>query len=161
MRGFLELQIDALNLRIDRFAENGYDRQTIEMGDTTYSLLGAPIDDGGHYEAPYAWTIQAILTLQEWHLLQAIFRQQEFRRRTITNYAVRLHDTINKHVDVSATPSRLTVPGTLATALPGDGVAYFAQFDVRLLQPKATIGQNQVYPYTVQFLLKELDRVAV
>jgi hypothetical protein len=161
MPGSLKLSIDAFELEIFRFEENGYDRQTVEMGDTTYSLLGAAIDDGGHYEAPYFWTIAARLSVDDWHLLQAMFRRQEIKRRTTQSYAIRVQDKILRHVEDVAVPTRAIVPGTTANPLPLVGaVAYFAQFDVRMLQPAMTIGQNQKLPYAVRFVLKELDRVA-
>lgn len=161
MPGSLKLSIDAFELEIFRFEENGYDRQTVEMGDTTYSLLGNPIDDGGHYEAPYFWTIAARLSVDDWHLLQAMFRRQELKRRTTQNYAIRCNDKILRHVEDVAVPTRAIVAGTTARPLPLVGaVAYFAQFETRLFQPVTKIGQNQQYPHEVRFVLKELDRVA-
>lgn len=161
MPGSLKLSIDTFELEIFRFEENGYDRQMSEMGDTTYSPLGSPIDDGGHYEAKYFWTIGARLSVDEWHMLQAIFRRQEAKRRTTQNYAIRINDKILRHVEDVATPTQSLVSGTTANPLPVVGaVAYFAQFDARLFQPVATIGQNQVLPYAVRFVLKELGKVA-
>jgi hypothetical protein len=161
MPGSLKLSIDTFTLEIFRFEENGYDRMPVEMGDTTYSLLGAPIDDGGHYEAPYMWTIGARLSVDDWHMLQAMFRRQELKRRTTQNYAIRVDDRILRHVEDVAVPTRAIVAGETVRPLPLVGaVAYFARFDARLFQPNATIGQNQKLPYAVRFVLKELDKVA-
>lgn len=161
MTGSLKLSIDDFALEIIRFEENGYDRQMTEMGDTTYSLLGNPIDDGGHYEAKYFWTIGARLNVDDWHMLQAIFRRQELKRRTTQNYAIRINDRILRHVDDVAAPTRALVVGETVRPLPLVGaVAYFAQFQGRLFQPTVAVGQNQLYPYAVRFVLKELDKVA-
>lgn len=159
MPGSLKLTIDSFTVSLYKFAENGYERMTASNGDTTYSLLGAAVDDGGHYEPKHIWTIGTICTKEEWAIIEAIFQRQERKRRSIQDYSVLIHDTIQYFQEDVVLPSRQPVPLSQPQLIPGGGVSYFAQFKGRLFEPTCILGSNQKTPCSVRFVLKETDKV--
>jgi hypothetical protein len=160
MPGSLKLILDSFSVDLIRFAENGYERIFAQTGDTTYSLLGTAIDDGGHHEPKHLWTIGAVCTQEQWQIINAIFQRQERNRRNQQDYSILIHDTIQYYNEDIPIASRQPVPLSQLQLIPGGGVRYFAQFKARMFEPTATIGSNQKFPYSVRFVLKETDRVS-
>lgn len=161
MAAGLTLSIDNFTATITQFDKNGYERIPEEAGELEYSVTGAAIDDGPAYEHKLVWTIQGFADSATARQINLIWQRAERKRRTNQSYAVRLADAIEPFdEDVAAVSrTRAIVAGTQVTSIVGGGISYFAQFDVRIFQPKIVPSGNGLLSHNVSFVLRELDKV--
>lgn len=150
----LTLSISGISVTLKRFMS--YDRILADTGQTEYSITGAPLDSGPVYEPKHIWTISAMVTLQEWHGINAIFGECDRLRRTQGNYRITVDDSIQDFIE-QGTRTRAITSGGTEIVFTG-GVAYPARFYARMLEPKSQWQRNGLYPYTTSFVLRELDK---
>lgn len=149
---------DSYILTLREFLANGYELTLADAGDVEYGLSGSVVD-GPAFEPKRVWTIQAPMTRQQWRMLKLIFQRSEsIRQQPPNDFSIRVYDYIEPCVEDQTTPSRAVAPEGSVTAI-DDGIEYPGQFNVRLFQPKAVPWGNALQPYSVSFVMKELDRV--
>jgi hypothetical protein len=122
----IRIAIDTNAIEIRRFLE--YSRSAAGAGNTTYSLVGTPIDTGLQHEPKMVWEIAAIVSEETKNMLELIYAISDQRRRTLQNYSVVLHDTISPIVEAAPTNTRAIVPTHSAEAVGLGGLSYYAQF---------------------------------
>lgn len=143
----------------------GYDRRQIRidgadaLGEVSYSAAGTPILDGPAVANKHRWQISAYMSEELYWALLALHADQESRLRNFANWQILLADQKARVVDFGAR-TRAIVEGTTEQAIADGGVAYFAQFQVRLGAPKGEPVSNPNYPWLVRFGLSELEVVA-
>lgn len=150
----LTLSISGISVALKRFVS--YDRILADTGQTEYSIVGTPLDSGPVYEPKHIWTIGAMVTIEQWWALGAIFGECDRQRRTQGNYRITVDDSIQDFVEQGARTRALAAGGT-QTSFTG-GASYPARFYARMFEPKSQWQRNQLYPYVTSFVLKELDK---
>lgn len=150
----LTLSISSISVTLKRFVS--YDRIPADTGQTEYSIVGTPLDSGPVYEPKHIWTISAMVTIEQWRALGAIFGECDRLRRTQGNYRITVDDSIQDFIEQQYR-SRALVPGGEQKYFTG-GVSYPARFHARMFEPKSQWQKNQLYPYVASFVLRELDK---
>jgi hypothetical protein len=150
----LTLSINSISVTLKRFVS--YDRILADTGQTEYSIVGTPLDSGPVYEPKHIWTISAMVTIEQWRALGAIFGECDRLRRTQGNYRIIVDDSIQDFIEQQYR-SRAIVAGGTQTSFTG-GVSYPARFYARMFEPKSQWQRNQLYPYVANFVLRELDK---
>ena len=150
----LTLSISGISVTCKRFVS--YDRILADTGATEYSIVGTPLDSGSVYEPKHIWTIGAMVTLEQWYGIGAIFGECDRLRRQQGNYRITVDDSIQDFIE-QGYKSRALVPGGEQKYFTG-GVAYPARFYARMFEPKSQWQRNGVYPYVANFVLRELDK---
>jgi len=131
------------------FLDGNDDTGTVEYsGAGTPRILGSP--------RKHLWTLQAILTGDQLRSLQGIHSYQRQLEAQNHPFAVTVYDEIRETVD-HGPRQRAIAPGTLETPIPGGGVAYHAQYAVRLGFPLASPKKNHHYPWRVSWQMSELE----
>ena len=129
-----------------------------DTGTVEYSSAGTPRILGSPRK--YLWTLQAILTGDQLRSLQGMQSyQRHLESQNQAAFAVRFYDQIREAVD-HGPRQRAIAPNTLETPIPGGGVAYYAQYAVRLGFPLATPQKNHHYPWRVDWQMSELEAIA-
>jgi hypothetical protein len=152
------LSIGDLSVPLTRF-ESFPERKLANTGETNYSIIGTPVDDGPYYEPKHIWSAIAEVTQEEYRLLWAIFKYSDGLRRNQGNYRITLDDTLEPFIEYGAR-TRAIVPGQPEVNFSG-WVEYPARFYVRMFEPTARFQRNTVYPWRVSFTLKELDKFVI
>ncbi|HYX19156.1 MAG TPA: hypothetical protein VE944_33350 [Nostoc sp.] len=150
----LTLSISGISVTLKRFVS--YDRILADTGQTEYSIVGTPLDSGPVYEGKHLWTISAMVMIDQWWGLGAIFGECDRLRRTQGNYRITVDDSIQDFIEQGARTRALAFGGT-TTSFTG-GVSYPARFYARMFEPKSQWQKNQLYPYVASFVLRELDK---
>ncbi|WP_445634553.1 hypothetical protein NSTC745_06374 [Nostoc sp. DSM 114161] len=150
----LTLAISGISVTLKKFIS--YDRVLADTGQTEYGIVGTPLDSGPFYEPKHIWTISAIVTLQEWRALGAIFGECDRLRRTQGNYRITVDDSIQDFIEQATRTRALAAGGTQTTFM--GGVSYPARFYARMFEPRSQWQRNQLYPYVASFVLRELDK---
>ncbi|MEH2201179.1 hypothetical protein [Nostoc sp.] len=150
----LALSISGISVTLKRFVS--YDRLLADTGQTEYSIVGTPLDSGPFYEPKHIWTISAMVTIEQWRALGAIFGECDRLRRTQGNYSIIVDDSIQDFIEQGAGTRAIAAGGT-RTYFTG-GVSYPARFYARMFEPKSQWQRNQLYPYVASFVLRELDK---
>lgn len=154
----LTLTIDSLTVALGRFAGSaGYQRLLAQFGEAERSAYGASILDGPGYEEMHLWTINAVCTLEEKYLVEAIQFRCEKKRRSFLDPAVLVVDRI-QHLVEDSPRTRAIASGAAEIAVPGGAVAYFGQFSCYLNNLK--IDRYGAIDYLCSFTLTELAKVA-
>ncbi|MFN6572375.1 hypothetical protein [Dendronalium sp. ChiSLP03b] len=151
----LTLTIGDISTTLKRFTS--YDRTLADTGVTDYSIVGTPLDSGPVHEPKHIWTISAMVTLEQWLALGAIFGECDRLRREQGNYRILVEDSIQDFIE-QGTRTRAIAAGGSETTFTG-GVAYPAKFYARMFEPRSQWQVNQLYPYVASFVLRELDKV--
>ncbi|WP_414755548.1 hypothetical protein [Anabaena sp. CCY 9910] len=133
---YLQLSISGTTVQLRKFAE--YNRAIADTGQTEYSIAGTPLDSGPAYEPKRIWTVSAMATMAQWQDLMRIFAECDRLRRDNGNYRIALEDRIEQVVS-------------------NTGVASWGSFYVRMFEPRSQHQRNQLYPYIISFVLRELD----
>ena len=156
----LILTLDGIESRLSTFLPNGYEQTFVASSELNYSLNGTPLVDGIAYESKRVLTIGAVCTAQNKTALLQIFQRSERKRRTqAAGFGIIVHDLIGSVVeDVSRT--RALANGATVLPLAGGGCEYFAQFEYQLYEPKVVPTGNGILTHQVNFVLKELRKVA-
>jgi hypothetical protein len=150
----LTLSISGISVNLKRFVS--YDRTLADTGVTEYSIVGTPLDSGPFYEPKHIWTISAMVTIEQWRALGAIFGECDRLRRQQGNYRITVDDSIQDFVEQGAR-TRAIASGGSQTSFTG-GVSYPARFYARMFEPRSQWQRNQLYPYVTGFVLRELDK---
>jgi hypothetical protein len=150
----LTLSVSNISVTLKRFVS--YDRILADTGQTEYSIVGTPLDSGPVYEPKHIWTISAMVTIEQWRALGAIFGECDRLRRTQGNYRITVDDSIQEFIE-QGTRTRALASGGVQAYFTG-GVAYPARFYARMLEPKSQWQKNQLYPYVASFVLRELEK---
>lgn len=150
----LTLSISSISVTLKRFIS--YDRILADTGLTEYSIVGTPLNSGPFYEPKHIWTVSAMVTIEQWRALGAIFGECDRLRRTQGNYSITVDDSIQDFIE-QGTRTRALAAGGTQTYFTG-GVAYQARFYARMFEPKSQWQKNQLYPYVTSFVLRELDK---
>lgn len=150
----LSLSISGISVILKRFVS--YDRVLADTGQTEYSIVGTPLDSGPVYEPKHIWTISAMVTIEQWRALGAIFGECDRLRRTQGNYSITVHDSIQDFIE-QGYRTRGLASGGAETYFTG-GVSYPARFYARMFEPKSQWQRNGLYPYVASFVLRELDK---
>lgn len=153
----LTLTLDALTLTLGRFADNGYQRLLAQFGEAERSAYGASILDGPAYEEIHLWTINAVCTLEEKFLAEAIQFRCEKKRSNLQDPAILVVDKIQHFVEDNPR-TRAIAAGATEITVPGGSVAYFGQFSCYMNNLK--IDRYGARDYLCSFSLIELAKVA-
>ncbi|QKQ75595.1 hypothetical protein [Nostoc sp. TCL240-02] len=150
----LTLSISGISVNLKRFVS--YDRILADTGQTEYSIVGTPLDSGPFYEPKHIWTISAMVTIEQWRGLGAIFGECDAKRRNQGNYSITVDDSIQDFIEQGARTRALAAGGSQTTFT--GGVSYPARFFARMFEPKSQWQRNHLYPYVASFVLRELDK---
>jgi hypothetical protein len=110
----------------------------IEFTNISHSATGVAIATGTFYEPRFNWQLTAVLTEEEFKVLQGLWYRSELQRRTFrANPGIVLVDAINPYVENSP-PTRAIAPGTTANFRLDGLVDYFAVWKVWITSFKAS-----------------------
>ena len=159
----LSLVFAPYSLVIQRSLITSCDRRVVRFdgnevtGTVEYSALGTPVIRGS--EEKHLWTVEAFLALDQWRTIQGLQRLQTVQEDARQPSGIVLIDGLHEYIDPVAR-SRAIAPGASESPVVGGGVAYFAQFEVRLGAPTATPVKNTTYPWKATWQMAELGRIA-
>lgn len=125
-------------------------------GAVEYSALGTPVIRGS--EEKHLWTVESFLTLDQYRTIQGLQRWQTLQESARQPSGIVLVDGLHEYIDPVAR-SRAIAPGASEFPVVGGGVAYFAQFEVRLGAPTAQPIQNTTYPWKATWQMAEMGRI--
>lgn len=139
-------------VQISRFADKRLPRVRVNPAAIDYNASGSPVLRGSQFEAKFLWSINALLTPEEYGLLQLIYGESEAARRQFLDPTILLDDQTEQIYESAR--SRALVPGTGATDLVG-AVAYYARFGCFFVRPPEGVEAGNYYQ--VQASLAELE----
>lgn len=158
----LALSLGSLSLNIARFRESAYIRTQPREGGLTYTTAGTAIDDGTSYELPMIWTVSCYLNENEVRILQAMWFEQEYLKRSSQNADILIHDSTLEHTE-RYPATRAQVPATTATIIGANAyISYFAQFKGRIQsQPtlEVSVKDGSLKKFVAVFTLLETSKV--
>ncbi|MBD2073922.1 hypothetical protein H6F86_08470 [Phormidium sp. FACHB-592] len=150
----LILTLDGIECKLTDFFVNGYEHNSADSADLSYSLNGTPLVDGILYEPKRVLMIGAFGTEADRVALLQIFQRSERKRcPQQAGFGIIVHNLISSVVeDIALT--RVLATGAIEASLPGGGCEYFAQFEYQVFQPKVEESGNGFHTHLLKFVLK-------
>lgn len=160
--GTLDLSIAALSLSLKNFTTDEYPRigASGQENNVIYTATGSIAGNGKSHEPKHLWSINVVCTATEEALLNLIWAEHDYLRRTNADANILVYDKTQYFYEQSPR-SRALAPTTTATNYPTVSpthVYYFAQF--KAWMPERPKFSNSGVKRIASFTLLETDKVS-
>ena len=157
MSSYLELSINGLTARFDRFINDTLpriDATEESVSGVNYTASGVAVILAPSYDSFSLWNAEVICTRENYETLKLIYLESNYQIRNNGNYNILITDTTQLYEE-RGSRTRALAPDTTETARTFY-VLYFAQFyGVMLAKPEFKLQGNG---YVAQFTLQETDK---
>lgn len=156
MSAYISLVLGDLSITIERrFISDDIPRMTIEGPKPERSADGTDIDFGSAYEDPFLLVFTALLDPPDDELVNALYMEQQRRRRLGLDYSILAIDTTSRHQE-RIPRTRAIAPSTSILTLSPTYISYYPQLYCKFTAPPKISQRGAKRVVTVQ--MEERDR---
>jgi hypothetical protein len=135
MSAYISLVLGDLAIKIERrFISDDIPRMAIEGPKPERSADGTDIDFGSAYEDPFLLVFTALLDSPDDELINALYQEQQRRRRENLDYSILVIDTTSRHQE-RIPRTRAIAPATSILTLSPTYISYYPQLYCKFTTP--------------------------